>query len=199
VVARLTCVVCASLLFGSLANAQPGSIHVTPYAGVAVPTGDFADLADTGFHTGAQFELDVGPRWSVVLDGFWSRFGTDVFIGDSLVAQRHDHTSILAGALEMKYRVSGGPVWVLGGFGTRRIEEPRVKINVTFHPDSTGYAGGYQVGHVVETKWRFALNLGAGGELRLSEQASAMVEGMMDFVPMRGVLAVRAGLRIRLR
>jgi len=191
-VARLAWI-CVALLLASAAHAQNGAIHVTPYAGVAVPLGEFGDRVETGFHSGAQIELGIDPRWSVVLDGFWSRF-EPAASGDSVSASRDDESSMFAGAFEVKYRVPDGPVWVFGGFGWRRIREPEAIVSTDLTADSLSAVRL----HRIETEWRFAFNLGAGGAIGLTERVSAVAEGMVDLVSRRNMLAVRAGLRFRL-
>lgn len=56
---------------------------VTPMGGLVFPTGDFSNVANMGFSTGAGLEYFVAPRVALAANFGYQRFGKDSLVGDN--------------------------------------------------------------------------------------------------------------------
>jgi len=132
---HLALLIAFCLITPGLAQAQP---HLLVGAGVTSPSGDIADLADTGFHIQAGFKVSI-PSTPVSLQadgGYHTMSGSDATADD---------TKVLAGALSVVYSLGGIGLspYLLGGVGRYRIESGLVGMTET-RTDS-GYHAGFGV------------------------------------------------------
>jgi hypothetical protein len=89
---------------------SPFSVEV--HAGVVVPTGDFADIATTGFGFGAHAAYQVMPMLDLYAGYSWQRFGVeDEFNGDLDL----DDSGFAVGARVNLMGMPGFDPWIRGG------------------------------------------------------------------------------------
>lgn len=80
-------------------------------AGIALPTGDLGDIADLGFHAGAQFQMPLGEKLGLRFNGDFGRYGLSDVDGD---------VTMLGGVANLVYNIETGTglmPYVFGGLG----------------------------------------------------------------------------------
>jgi opacity protein-like surface antigen len=80
-------------------------------AGIALPTGDFGDGADLGFHAGAQYQMPLGEKLGLRFNADFGRYGLQDIDGN---------VTLLGGVANLVYNINTGTglmPYVFGGLG----------------------------------------------------------------------------------
>lgn len=153
----------SSLALAAPAAAQlPVSVELRLDAGI--PTGDAADVVDTGVGFGVRAALDVAPTFAIY--GGYSQFRFDF----------DDDTVLGGGDIELEGFELGGRVGLGTGGG---VANPYVMLGALFHEEETGleaglgadYAVSYNVSVTPEVRYRTVddfnyISLGLGARFR---------------------------------
>jgi opacity protein-like surface antigen len=153
----------SSLAVATPAAAQlPLSVELRLDAGI--PTGDAADVVDTGVGFGLRASLDLAPTFAIY--GGYSQFSFD-----------HDDDVVLGGGeVELEGFELGGRVGLGTGGG---VASPYAMLGALFHEDQTGleaglgadYAVSYNLSVTPEVRYRTIddfnyISLGLGARFR---------------------------------
>lgn len=144
-------------------------------AGVALPTGDFADLVKTGFQGGGRIGMHVTENIAVGVDVAYLRFGEKTFefrYGSSVAFAKYRMQAMQATAFS-KVRLSdasGAPFVKLGG-GLYRLSDREI--------DGTNGVAQIDYG---STTAAAGVNVGAGFDWRLGYNALLGIEGVYHVI-----------------
>lgn len=110
-----TSLAAASLLVATAASsqAQMTESRFGAKAGIALPMGDFGDVAGLGFHLGGQLSLPLQGKLGLRVDLDYGRYGGEDGTG-------LDNVSLLGGVANLVYRMETGSElkpYLLGGIG----------------------------------------------------------------------------------
>ena len=153
----------SSLAVAAPAAAQlPVSVELRLDAGI--PTGDAADVVDTGVGFGVRASLDLAPTFAIY--GGYSQFSFDY----------DDDTILDGGEVELEGFELGGRVGLGTGGG---VANPYAMLGALFHEDETGleaglgadYAVSYNLSVTPEVRYRTIddfnyITLGLGARFR---------------------------------
>jgi opacity protein-like surface antigen len=131
-------------LTSSVAAAQMAEPRFGVKAGIALPTGDFGDVAGLGLHLGGHFSLPLQNAFSLRLDAEYATYGGEDNTG-------LDNVSLFGGMANLVYRMqtqSELKPYFLGGVGM---------YNARFEATGGGSA----------SEADFAFNVGVGYDFKL--------------------------------
>jgi outer membrane autotransporter protein len=176
------------------AQAQTGTMPTSPLslevrAGVAVPTGDFADIAETGFTVGGDVGFMFTPTLSAYVGGSYNSF-----------AASDDFRALLglAGvqADDISYNLYGGDAGLKATFGNGRGFTPFLKGGVVYY---TAELGGADLGDDVEEDKEWELGFEVGGGLAFPLGPRVSVTPAVSYTTIDDLNFVRGqvGLNIR--
>jgi hypothetical protein len=158
--------------------AGPGAQVVTLGAGSAVPTGEFADVADTGWLVGASLAIHAAPRLAL---------GLDLAI--------HEYASDLEAADVSLFRATAQATYVLGPMRARVTPYLKGSLGFYFPNLSTEFdLPGFSDEEFTDTETEFGVGAGAGVAVRLDDRWSGFVEGAYHLADKVEYGALRAGL-----
>jgi hypothetical protein len=154
--------VAVSAMSGQSMAPRPFAVGV--YAGASMPTGDFKNVANVGYHGGVFGLATLSGNLSVRLDGAYSDFGKKTVTGTDATAvygTKLFHTTLDAQydlGSQTEIEVGGGSIpYISGGAGFYRF---------SFDDSCTGSACISPTLNASET--RFGINAGAGATFFLS-------------------------------
>jgi opacity protein-like surface antigen len=143
---------------------EPRPFAIGVYAGGSMPTGDFKNVADVGYHAGAFGSATLSGNFSVRLDGAYSDFGSKTVTATDAVATFG--TTLFQTTLDAQYDLGsqteiaagGGSIpYVSGGAGFYR-----------FSYDDTCTGPSCISPTLEKSETRFGINVGAGATFFLS-------------------------------
>jgi hypothetical protein len=136
------------VVLGMQSTAQAGT---GAFAGMALPTGTFGDMAGTGYYVGGEYYMPVAPTTSVGVRGTYNHFGWDQDVDGSfkaIEAMAYGKISSPAGPFGMvgmglsNYKASIGDLdgsresdfaWTVGG----GYDLTKVQISALYHTIAT--------------------------------------------------------------
>jgi hypothetical protein len=157
----------ASFVAVSALSAQsyaPRPYAVGIYAGASMPTGDFKNQADVGYHGGIFGSTTLSGNLSVRLDGAYSDFGKKTVTYSDAVAIYG--TKLLHTTLDAQYDL-GSQTEIAGGGGSiPYISGGAGFYRFSFDDSCTGTGCAGTVLKTAETRW--GINVGGGATFFLS-------------------------------
>lgn len=183
----------AAVTLAGGAQAQTGTPPTSPLslevrAGAAVPTGDFGDIAETGFTVGGDLGFMFTPTLSAYVGGTFNSFAVD----DEFLALLG-----LGGvqADDLSYNLYGGEAGLKANFGTGTGMTPFLRGGVVYY---TAELGGDGLGEDAEDN-EFELGFEVGGGLALPLGPRISVTPAVSYTDIEDLNFVRAqvGLNIR--
>lgn len=155
----------AVLTMSERADAQLRKPQAGIYAGGTIPTGDFKDEANTGWHIGGMIKARVTGAVDVRLDGAYSKFGSKDF--DFTTATVASETNVAFGALSAELNLGPDSAaypgdnsispYITGGLGMYRF---------SFKGTCSGACTGFNGDPDSKTKLGFSIGAGANIPLR---------------------------------
>lgn len=160
----------AALTVAGGAQAQTGTLPTSPLslevrAGVAVPTGDFGDIAETGFTVGGDLGFMFTPMLSAYVGGSFNSFPVD----DAFVALLG-----LGGvqADDLSYNLYGGDAGLKATFGNGRGFTPFLKGGLVYYTAELGGDDDLGVDVDEEKEWELGFEVGGGLAFPLGPRVS---------------------------
>ncbi len=139
-ISTLALTAAAIALFASTGSAQSGRpITLGISGGAAIPVGDFADVAETGFNgTVSLGFLPYGSSVGLRIDGMYNKFN----LKDEFDASDTDPT-IIAGTANLVFSLPGQGIrpYLIGGGGIYGLKNDRENIDDKYEND-VGVNGG---------------------------------------------------------
>jgi hypothetical protein len=164
----------------------PGTFEFSPQGGVSFPSGNLADLTDTGYNLGGQLGFYATPQAAVGFGILYNSFDLDPAIADT---------------------ATGGTVaiWEFTVFGkfllTNTQVRPYLRVSAGgFYNDGVVDLGGAGNERVELTSTKFGAGAGAGAQYRIPGSVGFFAEGMgmVDFTEGESTVyyVLHAGLNI---
>lgn len=180
----------ALFLFVGISQAQ-NKMYLNIGGNVALPMGNFGDVAGTGFGGTAQFEMQFTPQLlGTATAGYIAWGGKDVTTFGGKYSYTYSAIPILVGA--KYYFMPSGGFYGHGQIGLYMFswdfESPAVVV------------GGVTVagGKLSETSSEFTFSFGAGYELPLSPKLMLDLSGAYIVISDLGHIGLRAGVKFGL-
>ena len=187
----LSLVAAVTLAGGAQAQTAPTSpLSLEVRAGAAVPTGDFGDIAETGFTVGGDLGFMFTPMLSAYIGGTYSSFAVDDEFQELIEA-------LSGGQIDdLSYNLYGGDAGLKASFPTATGFTPFLRGGVVYY---TAELGGDDLGEDAEEDNDFELGFEVGGGLSVPLGPRLSVTPAVSYTTIEDLNFVRAqvGLNIR--
>ncbi len=186
----------AAVALAGTAQAQTGTLPTSPLsvdvrAGAAFPTGDFGDIAETGYTVGGDLSLMLSPMFSLYAGGSYSSFA----VADEFQELLEGLTGGQIG--DLSYNLYGADAGVKAAFPTMSGFTPFLRGGLVYYTAELG--GGDDLGEDVEEEndWEAGFEVGGGLAFPLGPRISVTPEVTYTGIEDLNFVRAQIGLNIR--
>lgn len=186
----------AAVTMAGGAQAQSGTMPASPLslevrAGAAVPTGDFGDIAETGYTVGGDVGFMFTPMFSAYVGGSYSSFAASDEFRELIEALTGGQVD------DLSYNLYGGDAGVKASFPTMSGFSPFLKGGVVYYTAELG--GGGELGEDAEedNDWELGFEVGGGLAFPLGPRVS--VTPAVSYTTIEDLNFVRAQVGLNFR
>jgi opacity protein-like surface antigen len=188
--------VVAAVVVAGAAQAQTGTMPSSPIsvdvrAGAAFPTGDFGDIADTGYGVGGDVAFALTPMFSLYVGGSFNRFAVD----DEFLALLEGLSGVQLD--DLSYDLYGLDAGVKAAFPTTSGFTPFLRGGLVHYTAELG--GGDDLGEDVEEENDYETGFEVGGGLAFPLGPRISVTPEVTYTGIDDLNFVRAQIGLNIR